>query len=91
MPAQIRLYRVLIDKVMVFIQKEKNACTGRFFAFNAMFVSFSVQQRKKTSTSKNFLCYDRVCRQPQIVQKSQGIDDSFFFSFLPTAISDSLY
>jgi hypothetical protein len=91
MTAQIRLYRFLIDKVMVFIQKEKNACTGRFFAFNAMVVSFSVQQHKKTSTSKNFLCYDRVCRRPQIVQKALGIDDSFFFPYLPTAINDLFY
>jgi hypothetical protein len=28
------------------IQKEKNACTGRFFAFSAVVV-FSAQQRKR--------------------------------------------
>jgi hypothetical protein len=29
------------------------------------------------------------CRRPSIVQKSQGIDDTSFFPFLPTAISIS--
>jgi hypothetical protein len=44
----------------------------------------------KTSTSKNFLCYD-LCRRPPIPQKSLGIDDNFFFTSILTAVTDPLY
>jgi hypothetical protein len=59
MTAQIRLYRVLINKVMVFIQKEKNACTDRFFAFNEVVMFFFSWPTKRTFSGENFLCCDR--------------------------------